>query len=259
MCYSMYSLVSQSAQVPVGAASTASNAATCQAGNGMDSYHGSPSEATSGYASYSSPLSDMDQYEHVDELEIKPFEEPMKYPMDILCSEMVGPGGYGLPLTPAPTPQGILHDVDPMYPMPPYGDSIYSKQFGSMMNNGFCFSNFPQTTEVSPQTSPKELMQNTLCKVCGDISSGNHFGVMSCEACKSFFRRSIRANARYACRGSRNCAIEKHTRNRCQYCRLQKCVSMGMRKEGKFISKSLITVLYFCQWCFSFAANLSQL
>ena len=176
--------------------------------------------------------------------------------MDILCNEMVGPGGYGLPLTPAPTPQGILHDVDPMYPLP-YGDSMYSKQFSSMINNGFCFSNFPQTTEGSPQRSPKELLQNSLCKVCGDVSSGNHFGVMSCEACKSFFRRSIRANARYACRGSRNCAIEKHTRNRCQYCRLQKCVSMGMRKEGKFIC--LTTVLYFCQWCFSSAASLSQL
>ena len=87
---------------------------------------------------------------------------------------------------------------------------------------------------VTPATSLSENgdLSNTLCKVCGDASSGNHFGVMSCEACKSFFRRSVRANSRYACRASRNCNIEKHTRNRCQYCRLQKCVQMGMRKEG---------------------------
>lgn len=88
---------------------------------------------------------------------------------------------------------------------------------------------------VTPATSLTEngdLSHNTLCKVCGDASSGNHFGVMSCEACKSFFRRSVRANSRYACRASRNCNIEKHTRNRCQYCRLQKCIQMGMRKEG---------------------------
>lgn len=87
---------------------------------------------------------------------------------------------------------------------------------------------------VPPSTSP--LQQQTMCKVCCDIASGNHFGVLSCEACKSFFRRSVRAGARYACRGSRNCSVEKHTRNRCQYCRLQKCAQMGMRKEGeKFI------------------------
>lgn len=88
---------------------------------------------------------------------------------------------------------------------------------------------------ITPATSLTEngqLPQNTLCKVCGDTSSGNHFGVMSCEACKSFFRRSVRANSRYACRANRNCTIEKHTRNRCQYCRLQKCTQMGMRKEG---------------------------
>ena len=87
-------------------------------------------------------------------------------------------------------------------------------------------------TPATSLTDNGQLPQNTLCKVCGDTSSGNHFGVMSCEACKSFFRRSVRANSRYACRASRNCAIEKHTRNRCQYCRLQKCVQMGMRKEG---------------------------
>ena len=77
------------------------------------------------------------------------------------------------------------------------------------------------------------LQAQSLCKICGDTASGNHFGVLSCEACKSFFRRSIRAGARYSCRANRSCAIEKHTRNRCQYCRLQKCVQIGMRKEGK--------------------------
>ena len=50
------------------------------------------------------------------------------------------------------------------------------------------------------------------CMVCGDTASGNHFGVLSCEACKSFFRRSIRANARYACRWTRTCAVDRCTR-----------------------------------------------
>lgn len=232
MCYSLFNLVNQSANVPV---------ATSPNGSGLDSYSGSPSDCTSGYASYHSPpASDLDPFEHVDELDIKPFEEPPAYSSHMLCSEQqtcAGPGGYGFPLTPAPTPHGFLNDLDPMYPLSYNNDPMYNKPFGPLTSSGFCFSNFPQTSEVlTPQTSPKDLnhsLQNSVCKVCEDTASGNHFGVLSCEACKSFFRRSIRANARYACRGNRNCTIEKHTRNRCQYCRLQKCMNMGMRKEGK--------------------------
>ena len=112
----------------------------------------------------------------------------------------------------------------------------------------FPFTNFPQMTEgpISPSIHNNSL-QHSICKVCGDTASGNHFGVLSCEACKSFFRRSIRANARYACRGSRQCAIEKHTRNRCQYCRLQKCAAVGMRKEGQLINARLnYCITFFC-------------
>ena len=74
--------------------------------------------------------------------------------------------------------------------------------------------------------------QTFACKVCGDKASGNHFGVLSCEACKSFFRRSIRTDARYSCRAGRCCVIDKQSRNRCQYCRLIKCIAAGMKKEG---------------------------
>ncbi|XP_045155192.1 nuclear receptor subfamily 2 group F member 6, partial [Echinops telfairi] len=71
------------------------------------------------------------------------------------------------------------------------------------------------------------------CVVCGDKSSGKHYGVFTCEGCKSFFKRSIRRNLSYTCRSNRDCQIDQHHRNQCQYCRLKKCFRVGMRKEGE--------------------------
>ena len=121
----------------------------------------------------------------------------------------------------------------------PYYPSVYPLQGLDQLGDGSQFSpgsDLDSKFGVLPATSLNSGLQpQTLCKVCGDIASGNHFGVQSCEACKSFFRRSVRAGARYACRASRLCNIEKHTRNRCQYCRLQKCIQRGMRREGKLV------------------------
>nr|XP_060637886.1 retinoic acid receptor beta isoform X1 [Anolis sagrei ordinatus] len=69
------------------------------------------------------------------------------------------------------------------------------------------------------------------CFVCQDKSSGYHYGVSACEGCKGFFRRSIQKNMVYTCHRDKNCVINKVTRNRCQYCRLQKCFEVGMSKE----------------------------
>ncbi|XP_042336237.1 nuclear receptor subfamily 2 group F member 6 isoform X4 [Sceloporus undulatus] len=71
------------------------------------------------------------------------------------------------------------------------------------------------------------------CGVCGDKSSGKHYGVFTCEGCKSFFKRSIRRNLSYTCRSNRDCQIDQHHRNQCQYCRLKKCFRVGMRKEDE--------------------------
>ncbi|KRZ74578.1 Nuclear receptor subfamily 4 group A member 1, partial [Trichinella papuae] len=43
--------------------------------------------------------------------------------------------------------------------------------------------------------------------------------------------RTVQKNAKYVCMGSRDCVIDKRRRNRCQYCRFQKCMAVGMVKE----------------------------
>ena len=72
-----------------------------------------------------------------------------------------------------------------------------------------------------------------ICAVCGDKASGFHYGVQSCEGCKSFFKRTIQKQLQYLCVEKKECKIDKNNRIRCQYCRFQKCITLGMLKEGK--------------------------
>ncbi|CAG11675.1 unnamed protein product [Tetraodon nigroviridis] len=76
------------------------------------------------------------------------------------------------------------------------------------------------------------LSQKRLCCICGDRSSGKHYGVYSCEGCKGFFKRTVRKDLTYTCRDNKDCTVDKRQRNRCQYCRYQKCLAMGMKREA---------------------------
>ncbi|XP_033880301.1 nuclear receptor subfamily 2 group C member 1 isoform X1 [Acipenser ruthenus] len=87
------------------------------------------------------------------------------------------------------------------------------------------------TDSGSAELSPSKPIIE-YCVVCGDKASGRHYGAVSCEGCKGFFKRSIRKNLVYTCRGTRDCVINKHHRNRCQYCRLQRCVGFGMKQDS---------------------------
>ncbi|XP_043986319.1 retinoic acid receptor RXR-gamma-B isoform X2 [Gambusia affinis] len=80
-------------------------------------------------------------------------------------------------------------------------------------------------------TSPGGMSKH-ICAICGDRSSGKHYGVYSCEGCKGFFKRTVRKDLTYTCRDNKECLIDKRQRNRCQYCRYQKCLAMGMKREA---------------------------
>lgn len=102
-------------------------------------------------------------------------------------------------------------------------NSILSPTSGAQKNNS-ANSGYPPN---HPLSGSKHL-----CSICGDRASGKHYGVYSCEGCKGFFKRTVRKDLTYACREERNCIIDKRQRNRCQYCRYQKCLTMGMKREA---------------------------
>ncbi len=76
-----------------------------------------------------------------------------------------------------------------------------------------------------------QVPANQLCAVCGDNAACQHYGVRTCEGCKGFFKRTVQKNSKYVCLADKNCPVDKRRRNRCQYCRFQKCLAVGMVKE----------------------------
>lgn len=80
------------------------------------------------------------------------------------------------------------------------------------------------------------ILLDVPCKVCGDHSSGKHYGIYACDGCAGFFKRSIRKERKYICKArgtnSNNCPIDKTHRNQCRACRLRRCAEVGMNKDA---------------------------
>ncbi|XP_023119999.1 peroxisome proliferator-activated receptor gamma [Amphiprion ocellaris] len=87
------------------------------------------------------------------------------------------------------------------------------------------YSDSPVFSKLQDDTTSTSL--NIECRVCGDKASGFHYGVHACEGCKGFFRRTIRLKLVYD-HCDLHCRIHKKSRNKCQYCRFQKCLNVGM-------------------------------
>ncbi|WAR19437.1 HR3-like protein [Mya arenaria] len=79
-------------------------------------------------------------------------------------------------------------------------------------------------------------MSEIPCRVCSAPSSGFHFGAITCEGCKGFFRRMAkeREAEKYQCNKSGNCEINMITRNLCKACRYQACIRAGMCVEDGY-------------------------
>ena len=112
------------------------------------------------------------------------------------------------------------------------------------------------------------------CRVCGGKSSGFHFGVITCEACKVgllkvclnlytymhydiwrlinflinvlichslqvFFRRTMATKEKetFKCRKNEQCLITQclySNKAPCSACRLEKCLSLGMSRQSEY-------------------------
>ena len=70
--------------------------------------------------------------------------------------------------------------------------------------------------------------QQMICMICEDRATGLHYGIITCEGCKGFFKRTVQNKRVYTCVADGQCLITKQQRNRCQYCRFQKCLRQGM-------------------------------
>uniref|UniRef100_A0A3Q2HA21 Retinoic acid receptor RXR n=1 Tax=Equus caballus TaxID=9796 RepID=A0A3Q2HA21_HORSE len=193
---------SSSLSSPTGRGSMAAPSLHPSLGPGMGSSLGSPGQLHSPISSLSSPINGMGP------------------PFSVISSPM-GPHSMSVPTTPT------------------LGFGTGSPQLNSPMNP------VSSSEDIKPPLGLNGVLKvpahpsgnmasftKHICAICGDRSSGKHYGVYSCEGCKGFFKRTVRKDLTYTCRDNKDCLIDKRQRNRCQYCRYQKCLAMGMKREA---------------------------
>lgn len=74
----------------------------------------------------------------------------------------------------------------------------------------------------------RKVPEGELCAVCSDLATGYHYGVASCNGCKTFFRRTIVSEHTFICQYQGSCDVNKNIRCACRHCRFKKCVAVGM-------------------------------
>ncbi len=76
------------------------------------------------------------------------------------------------------------------------------------------------------------------------MSTGVHYGAVSCEGCKGFFKRCLLKNETLRCYLGSMCEITVEDRNKCKACRFNRCIAAGMTPQAiKTVSNSYNKIL----------------
>lgn len=151
-------------------------------------------------------------------------------PFELSPGDSAG-GSVGAPPPPQYVPQGAAYQCAPDQQSPfVYAnlDASYLFSTGGVADGG---SYLPAPGNACDQTDSKDVIEE-LCPVCGDKVSGYHYGLLTCESCKGFFKRTVQNKKVYTCVAERACHIDKTQRKRCPFCRFQKCLEVGMKLEA---------------------------
>lgn len=156
---------------------------------------------------------------------------PTSTPYTTSCQQTMGGGSMHHHHQQSMMMSQSLHNLDTSYLFSSGVNTISGMDMGaSYQITG------PNTTltGVSDIPDTKDCIEE-LCPVCGDKVSGYHYGLLTCESCKGFFKRTVQNKKVYTCVAERSCHIDKTQRKRCPFCRFQKCLDVGMKLEGESV------------------------
>lgn len=102
------------------------------------------------------------------------------------------------------------------------------------MDFNYSYTNFDRYNNNNNHNN----VRSNYCLICNDRSSGIHFGISTCEACKAFFRRTNLSTTSIPPPCSPNrCEINIKNRNNCPSCRFDKCKRLGMDRDNVIYGK----------------------
>ena len=152
-----------------------------------------------------------------------------------------------------PPKQKKLPSESNTMPKPPSSARVLTSDVSNLLEYEQSSNNPRQFSETKPQIAAQQVdfLKETAvnidyrvqpptdnkCPICEDSVSGYHYGMYSCESCKGFFKRTIHSKRfeKLKCSVDGICIVNLSNRKQCASCRFQKCLSLGMKLEGKLV------------------------